>query len=184
MSKFNDNAAALTWEIINNNEDIGNWKLVYLSGKDIKEFEGKGFKEFLNAANNLSELVNIIYVKRVRWFIHLIKEFVDFKDKEFFASYSTKKKFRFFYAMLTDKIQVRDWDSFWDSITDGVEFLNRLNKCRQIFIPEDQKTKKGIEKGYKTTLSHDMWEDIKKRYHLYQPWCYNYCKAMAPKDEE
>ena len=86
--------------------------------------------------------------------------------------------------MLTDKIQVRDWDSFWDSVTDGVEFLNRLNKCRKIFIPEDQKTRKGIEKGYKTTLSHDMWEDIKKRYHLYQPWCYNYCRAMAPQDEE
>lgn len=184
MGNYNDNAAALTWEIINNSEDIGKWKLVYLSGKDIKEFEGKGFKEFLNAANNLSESVNVIYVKRMRWFVHLAKGFIDFKDKDFFASYSTKKKFRFFYAVLTDKIQIRDWDSFWSKVDDATEFLNRLDKCRQIFIPENQKSKKGLEKGYKTTLSHDMWEDIRFRYHLYQPWCYNYCKTMAPQDED
>ena len=40
--KYNENAAALNWEIVNESTDIGKWKLWYLNNL----IEGYGFEEF------------------------------------------------------------------------------------------------------------------------------------------
>ena len=48
--KYNENAAAFTWEIINDSEDIGSWELLY----EDQLIKGTGFIEFLSAAQQLS----------------------------------------------------------------------------------------------------------------------------------
>ena len=30
--------------------------------------------------------MNVVFVKRIKWFIHLAKNFVNFKDRNFFAN--------------------------------------------------------------------------------------------------
>ena len=50
MGKYNENAAALTWEIVNGSKDMGKWELSYLKEDKYESFKGEGFEEFLNAA--------------------------------------------------------------------------------------------------------------------------------------
>ena len=106
---YNFIAAALTWEIINDEEDIGCFKLVFDNG-DFKN--GKGFKEFLSVASSISNDVNVIYVKNLTWFLHIARKFVDFNGKEFFASNVSD----FYYMKLSDNIEVRNWDKFWGKV--------------------------------------------------------------------
>ena len=184
MERYNENAAALTWEIVNYSEDIGKWEMTYMNKDgEFIEFNGNGFEEFLNAAVSLSSSINVVYVKKLRWFVHLAKNFVSFKDKDFFASYSDSNKFQFFYISVADNVQLRNWDQFWEKTEDRKVFLQKLDICRTNFVEKGQKSKKGLEKGYKTTLAHDMWADEKIKYYLYQPWARDYCKEMVPKDE-
>lgn len=185
MSKYNNNAAALTWEIINNNEDIGKWKLSYLKeNEEIETYNGNGIVDFLNAANNLSSSINVVYVKKLRWFMFLIKNFIDLEDKPFFASESSSRKLRFFNVQITDNIELREWDNFFDTVEDNEEFLKRLDICRRVFVGREQKGKKTLERTYKTTLAREMWENEKNLFYLYQPWARNFCIEMAPQDEE
>lgn len=170
---YNENAAAFTWEIINDEEDLGNWTLWYL-GKEIK---GKGFETFLSAAKNLSQNINVIYVKKLNWFIHIVRKFIDFSDKKFFANGDKN----FYQAQLADNVEVRGWDNFWDKVEDGEEFLKRLDACRSNF-KKGMKNKLGLEKHYKTTLAKDMWDDIKRTYYLYTNDCKNICEMLMPKD--
>ena len=97
MSKYNENAAALTWKIVNNSEDIGNWELNYLKENgEYETYNGKGINNFLSAANNLSTLINVVYVKKLRWFMFLVKNFINLEDRPFFASDSNSRGLRFF----------------------------------------------------------------------------------------
>ena len=78
--KYNNEAAALTWEIVNDQKDIGNWVLSY-RGVDYK---GKSFNGFLEKAASLFTERTVIYVKYLRWFVHISLNFVNYEGKEFF----------------------------------------------------------------------------------------------------
>lgn len=172
---YNDNAAALTWEIINDKEDIGKFEILY-SGKIIK---GEGFKEFLNAASGLSNQINVIYVKYLKWFVKISQAFINYEGKEFFANGEKE----FYFIQIMDNVELRNWDNFWNKIDSKEEFLKRLDLCRENF-KGNCKNKLGLKNHYKYTLAKEMWEDMKYRYYLWQPWAANYCKEMVPKTEE
>ena len=180
MGKYNENAAALTWEIVNGSKDMGKWELSYLKEDKYESFKGEGFEEFLNAAQNLGEDMNVIYTKDLRWLVLLIRKFINFKGRSFFAN----SDFNFYYIQIADNVELRNWDEFWDKVDDGKEFLRRLNVCRKHYIPKGQESMKGLDKGYKTTLAHDMWADEHHRYYLYQPWALNYCERLSPQTED
>lgn len=172
---YNDNAAALTWEIINDEEDIGKFEILY-NGKTIK---GSGFKEFLSAASQLSDNINVIYIKYLKWFVRISQSFIDYKGKDFFANGEKE----FYFIQIADNVELRNWDNFWSKIDDKEEFLKRLDICRENF-KGNYKNKLGLKNHYKYTLAKEMWEDMKYRYYLWQPWAINYCKEMVPKTEE
>lgn len=172
---YNDNAAAFTWEIVNDYEDLGNWNLFYLD----QEFKGSGFESFLSAAKNISNNVNVVYVKKLNWFIHIARKFIDFSDKKFFANGDKN----FYQVELCKNVEVRGWDNFWDKVEDGKEFLKRLDACRSTFR-KGLKRKLGLENHYKTTLAKDMWDDIKREYHLYTNECRNLCRILMPQDQD
>lgn len=114
----------------------------------------------------------------------LVKNFVNLEDRPFFASDSNSRGLRFFNEQVTDNVELREWDNFFDTTDDGKEFLKRLDICRKTFVDRDQKSKKSLEKAYRTTLAREMWQNEIHTYYLYQPWAREYCKDLAPKDED
>ena len=173
--RYNENAAALTWEIVDDKEDIGKFELLY--NEEI--IKGEGFEEFLSAASQLSSDINVIYVKYLKWFVRISQAFIDYEGKEFFANGNME----FYHIKICDNVELRNWDNFWKKVNDKEEFLKRLELCRQNFRG-NCKNKVGLKNHYKYTLARDMWEDIKYKYYLWQPWATEYCKEMVPKTEE
>lgn len=177
--KYNENAAALNWEIVNGSSDIGKWNLWYLG----KLIQGTGFEEFFNAAKTLSSDINVVFVKRIKWFIHIAKNFINFKDKAFFANLDKD----FYYIELDDNIELRDWEQFWKKIDDGEEFLKRLDLCRTYLNHgehgELKKNKASLKDHYKFTLAKEMWKDEINMYYLYND-TKTYCESLLPQDED
>lgn len=175
IQNYNDNAAALKWEIINDQKDIGKWELT----TEDKVIEGQGFKDFLSAAEKLVDKKQVIFVKSLNWFVLLASHFVSFKDKKFFAN----QDMVFYHIELTDKIELRNWDNFWKKIDNGQDFLKRLDTCREYFKGEC-KNKLSFDNHFKFTLARDMWEDIKYKYYLKSSWSSNYVEMLLPQDED
>ena len=172
--KYNNNAAAMTWEILNDQEDIGKFEILY-EGNLIK---GVGFEEFLSAANNISDNINVIYIKYLKWFVHISQKFIDYEGKRFFANGDRN----FYYIQISDNIELRDWDNFFDRTDSKEEFLSNLNNCRKNFNSNPKR--RNIKDTYNFSLAREMWEDIKYKYFLNAPWAVNYCIEMLPKTQE
>ena len=159
---YNENAYSLSWEVLNNEENIGEW--VLYGGENIK---GKGIESFLAAAKELSENVNVIYLKDVRWFLIIASKFIDLKDKDYAAS-----KNRFFYIQIMDNLELREIKNFWEDCNEEV-FLKRLEICRDVFRPRQKryskeylKNKVSIKSHYKFTLASEMWNQMSSEYFL------------------
>ena len=181
-NKYNENAAALTWEIVNDSKDIGLWKLWY--NENESPIEGSGIEEFIGAAQALTQDIQVIFVKRLKWFIHLARNFMTFKDREFFANGEQE----FYFINICDNVELRNWDNFWKNIEDGQVFLKRLEVCRVYFNHgeggERNKNKLSLKNHYKYTLAKEMWRDIYNQNFFYQSWSKNYCNTLLPQDEE
>lgn len=173
--KYNEDAAALTWEILNNEQDIGKWELLY---KD-NLIEGKGFKEFISAATQLSNSINVIYVKYLRYFVRVSLNFINYSDKKFFVN----TEYNFYYIFCADNVELRNWDNFWDKIDNKEEFLKRLEICREHFR-KGLVNKLSISSHYRFTLARDQWEDMKYTYFLKTRGSKNLCEELAPQDFE
>ena len=178
--KYNENPAAMTWEIENDSEDIGIWRLVY----NDEVIKGKGFEEFLNAAKALSLNKNVVYVKRLRWFVHLARNFIGFKGRNFFANGSKE----FYHIEIDDSVELRNWDCFWKKENDEKMFLYKLDICRTYYNHGESgkrnKNKLSLEKHFKFTLAKEMWTDMYNMYFFYQPWSKNFCEMLLPQDED
>ena len=177
--KYNEDAAALTWEILEKKADIGNWELLY---KD-KLISGRGFREFLSAAAQLSTDINVVYVKKIKYFIYIAKHFVNFKDKKFSGA-----DLDFFYIFICENVELRNWDRFWDNIDDKKDFLNRLELCRSGFNHgQDGKrnvNRLSLENHYQYSLAKDLWKDTYNQYHLYASnWAKPFCQRLLPQSE-
>ena len=177
---YNENAAALNWEIINGKQDIGLWQLWY----EENVIKGYGVEEFINAAQALSLNIQVIFVKRLKWFVHLARNFMTFENKRFFANSEQE----FYFIELSDNIELRNWDNFWKKIDDGEVFLKRLETCRTYFNHGENgqrnKNKLSLKNHYKYTLAKEMWRDIYNQNFFYQSWSKNYCDNLLPQDEE
>ena len=131
------------------------------------------------AASKISNNINVIYVKNLSWFIHIAQKFVDFSDKEFFASGVNE----FYFVKLSENIEVRNWNKFWSDVDNGEDFLKRLNVCRNVFKGE-YKNELGLKNHFKYTLARDMWEDLKYEHCLRANWAVSFCEELVPKTEE
>ena len=175
IKNYNDNAAALIWDVLNDERDIGNWKLVC----DNKELNGKGFNEFLTVANSLVEKKQVIYVKNLDWFVEIAQNFMIFKGCDFFAN----QDLSFYYISISETIELRNWNNFWKKVEDPYEFLKRLDACRNVF-KIDCKNTLSFDKHFKFTLARDMWEDVKYKYFLKSAWSSNFVNTLLPQSEE
>lgn len=179
---YNENAYALSWEVLNGQEDIGNWMLY--GGEEIQS--GIGFESFFSAAIKLNDKVNIVYMKDLRWFLVIAGKFIDMKDKEYKAS-----KNRMFFIQIADNLELREIKNFWEDC-DEVTFLKRLEVCRDAFRTRQQKFSKeflvnkvSLKTHYRYTLASEMWNQMQSLYFLQ---CNGGAKALVhsllPQDEE
>lgn len=173
---YNDCAAALTWEMLNGVQNIGKWELEFEDGKIIK---GEGFEDFLNAAAQLPK-ITVIYVKHLRWLIHVGSNFINYGGCPFFASVNKNDGQKFFYISI-DNIEFREWNNFFKKVEDKKLFLELLNIVRTYFN-KGLVNRLGLEKHCKTTFSHDMWADTVNKYYLYSKWNRNWVDEMLPND--
>lgn len=176
-NKYNDCAAALTWELLDEVCDIGNWTLEFENGKVI---EGIGFNELLSAAAKFKEMT-VVYTKHLRWLIHIGGNFVNYKDSKYFASYNGEKKI-FFYITIGN-LELREWDNFFKKVEDRKQFLTLLDITRTYFNGS-LKNKMGLEKHCKTTFAHDMWEDIAYKSYFKSSWAKQNVEEMLPNSME
>lgn len=168
---FNDEAAALIWEIKNCERDIGSWKMVYCD----QEFTGNGFMEFIEAAKQLVDKKQVIFVKNLNWLVEIARNFINFSDKKFFAN----NELNFYFIEIGDGIELRNWDNFWKKVEDPAEFLKRLEVCRTYF-KASCKNRLGFETHFKFTLAKDMWEDVQYKSFLKSKKQLNFTCDLLP----
>ena len=181
-SNYNKNAYSLSWEVLNGQENIGNWTLY--GGE--QEQKGTGFESFLSAATKLSENINVVYMKDLRWFLVIAGKFIDMKDKEYKAS-----KDRMFFINLCDNLELREIKNFWEHC-DEQTFLKKLDICRdafrtrqKVFSKEFLKNKASLKTHYRYTLASEMWNQMQSLYFLQ---CRGGAKelvySLLPQDEQ
>lgn len=179
---YNENAYSLSWEVLNGQEDIGNWTLY--GGE--QEYKGIGFESFLSAATKLSENVNVVFMKDLRWFLVIAGKFIDMKDKEYKAS-----KNRMFFINLCENLELREIKNFWEDC-DEQTFLKKLDVCRdafrtrqKTFSKEFLKNKVSLKTHYRYTLASEMWNQMQSLYFLQ---CRGGAKqlvySLLPQDEQ
>ena len=179
---YNENAYSLSWEVLNGQENIGNWTLY--GGE--QEQKGIGFESFLSAATKLSENVNVIFMKDLRWFLVIAGKFIDMRDKEYKAS-----KDRMFFIKLCDNLELREIKNFWER-SDEQTFLKRLDVCRdafrtrqKIFSKEFLKNKASLKTHYRYTLASEMWNQMQSLYFLHcRGGARELVYSLLPQDEQ
>jgi len=120
-----------------------------------------GFKELLNNAVFNNKMTNVVFVKNLKAFVYLLHNHMSFKDVEFFGNDDKD----FFYFKISEEIEFRNWDRFEPNTNSGADFIKRLS-CMRDFFKGENVNRLGLEKHFRTTKAHDMWEDIKYRYYL------------------
>lgn len=176
--EYNNNAAALKFEIINEKCEIGNWNYVCEDSMKFEVKDGCGVSEILNlfVALNKKNKINVIYVKNLMGF-ELIGE-----------NYFTYDKFkangeRTFYSLKIngfDFIELRDWDSFFDKEEDPVVFLKKIKVLRNLY-KIGRKNELGLGSNLNYTISRHMWLDIAENYFLYGTQNRDFVKECLPK---
>lgn len=122
--------------------------------------------------------VVVIYVKNLRVFELIGENFICF-DNGFQAS----GDFRFFWINLSENVELRNWDNFFEKEEDPKAFLKKLNVCRKVF-KGNRKSELDLEKHFNYTLAKDMWWDISERNYLFADWARAWRNELAPKTED
>ena len=172
---YNDNVAALNWEVINHKQDIGFWKLAY----DNKVIKGIGFENFIKAATSLSEDINVIYVNHINSFIRVSQNFIDYSRED--IQYFMNGKADFLWVQF-DNIELRNWKKILKNTNDEVEFVEKIDLLRDVF-KGNCVNRLGLKNHFKYTLSSEMWKYICERYYLRANWARDFCKTLLPQDE-
>lgn len=159
MCKYCEIPAAFTWEIVNDSEDIGSWELLFNENK----FYGNGIREFVNVAKSLSKDERVvIFCKQMKWLVYLLQNHEDLSTCDFKAR-GGKKGIDFFYLLLCDNVELRNWDNFWNKIDSTDDFIRRIGACREVFNHRKGELRKepaSLEIHYNYTLAKEMWDDM------------------------
>lgn len=161
QDKYNDTAFALTWELINEAPDIGAWELV--SDQGIK-YNGKGFNSFLEKAIELSNKINVVFIKNINWFFQIVKKYIENVENYFVSS--VKNGYNIFYMKINEYVELRNWDNFWNKVDNAEEFLSNLTICRDNFKKHDIKNRLSLSAHFRKTLAAEMWDHMKDLYFL------------------
>lgn len=181
--EYNNYAAALKFELVDDSDDIGEWEVGYKEEK----FYGKGFVEFLITLGQFPQNeVTVVFVKNLNAFEYLGENYIDYNGNQFFASIRNDSltSINFFSLWLDEKTELRNWDQFFKDEEDTLEFLNKIEQLKVLFAYQRDTKHFGFEKNFRSTLAKDMETDIKYKNYLYANWNMNNVRDLAPQSEE
>lgn len=177
---YSDYAIVLTWEILNDEPDIGNWKMLF--EEDSSEVEGCGMSELLEALLQLNqEQINVIYVKNLNYFEVIGENYFSY-NSDFMAAVK-EGQINFFNLKLFEWVDLVNWDNFFNEVEDGKEFLRRINLCRENFKGRNQ-NKLNFKSHCRITKASDQWQDLVHRYYLLSPWASTFRESLLPQDKD
>lgn len=178
--KYSDYAIVFNWEILNDENDIGNWNMLF--EEDEKKVNGKGMSEFLETLSQLDQdLINVIYVKNLNLFEVIGECYFSYSDN--FMAAVKDGQINFFNLNLFGFVNLVNWDNYFSDIEDCEEFLRRLTLSRQNF-KGNNKNKLSLESHYRITKASDQWFDIVEKFYLKGSWANNFRSSLLPKSKE
>ena len=178
--KYSDYAIVFNWEILNDQNDIGNWNMVF--EENGKKVNGNGMSEFLETLSQLDQdLINVIYVKNLNLFEVIGECYLSYSD-DFMAAVKDGQ-INFFNLNLMDFVSLVNWDNYFSDTEDCEEFLRRLALSRQNF-KGNNKNKLSLKSHYRITKASDQWFDIVEKFYLKGSWANNFRGSLLPKSEE
>lgn len=177
--KYSDYAIVFNWEILNDQNDIGNW--VMLFEENGKKVNGKGMSEFLETLSQLDwDLINVIYVKNLNLFEVIGECYFSYSDN--FMAAVKDGQINFFNLNLFGFVSLVNWDNYFSDTEDCEEFLRRLNLSRENF-KGNNKNKLSLKSHYRITKASDQWFDIIEKFYLKSPWANDFRENLLPKSE-
>lgn len=178
--RYSDYAIVFNWEILNDENDIGKWNMLF--EEDGKKVNGKGMSEFLEALSQLNQdLINVIYVKNLNLF-EVIGECYFSYSNNFMAAVKDGQ-INFFNLDLFGFVSLVNWDNYFSDTEDCEEFLRRLTLSRENF-KGNNKSKLSLKSHYRITKASDQWFDIVEKFYLKSPWANNFRESLLPKSKE
>lgn len=178
--RYSDYAIVFNWEILNDQNDIGKWNMLF--EEDGKKVNGKGMSEFLEALSQLNQdLINVIYVKNLNLF-EVIGECYFSYSNNFMAAVKDGQ-INFFNLDLFGFVSLVNWDNYFSDTEDCEEFLRRLTLSRENF-KGNNKSKLSLKSHYRITKASDQWFDIVEKFYLKSPWANNFRESLLPKSKE
>ena len=180
---YNDYAAALKFELINNSDDIGKWELGY---KEEKKY-GEGFTDFLITLGQFpQDQITVVFVKNLNAFEYLGENYIDYSGNPFFASIRNDSltSINFFSLFIDERTELRNWDQFLKDEEDTLVFLEKIDQLKVLFAYQRDTKHFGFKKNFRSTMAKDMEVDIKYKNYLYAKWNFNNVQELAPSCEE
>lgn len=178
--KYSDYAIVFNWEILNDENDIGNWNMLFEENE--KKVNGKGMSEFLETLSQLDQdLINVIYVKNLNLFEVIGEYYFSYSDN--FMAAVKDGQINFFNLNLFGFVNLVNWDNYFSDTEDCEEFLRRLTLSRQNF-KGNNKNKLSLESHYRITKASDQWFDIVEKFYLKGSWANNFRGSLFPKSKE
>lgn len=177
--KYSDYAIAFKFEILNNEQDFGQWEMFFEEGGEL--IEGRGIEELYGAFSKLREdQINVIYVKNLNCFELIGENFFIYSFGDFKAVIK-KGQVDFFKLYIQPHIELRNWDKWYDGDS-CEEFIRQLDLSRRNFN-SGYKEKLGLQNHYAFTKANDQWNDIVNKYYLKKSWANNFREGLLPQDE-
>ena len=178
--KYSDYAIVFNWEILNDENDIGNWNMLFEENE--KKVNGKGMSEFLETLSQLDQdLINVIYVKNLNLFEVIGECYFSYSDN--FMAAVKDGQINFFNLNLFGFVNLVNWDNYFSDIEDCEEFLRRLTLSRKNF-KGNNKNKLSLGSHYRITKASDQWFDIVEKFYLKGSWANNFRSSLLPKSKE
>ena len=178
--KYSDYAIVFNWEILNDQNDIGNWVMLFEENE--KKVNGKGMSEFLETLSQLDwDLINVIYVKNLNLFEVIGECYFSYSDN--FMAAVKDGQINFFNLNLFGFVSLVNWDNYFSDTEDCEEFLRRLNLSRENF-KGNNKNKLSLKSHYRITKASDQWFDIVEKFYLKSPWADSFRSNLLPKSKE
>lgn len=161
MLKYSDNAIVFDWEVLNNEQDIGKWEMLFEEGNR-KEY-GNGMNDFLEALTQLpQDKVNVIFINNLNMFELISSSYMSYQED--FKAVVKERGINFFYLKPFDFIEFRNSNNFWGDIP-VEEFLRRLSLCRT-YLKGRKKNKLTLKSHFRFTLTRELWSSITEEYWL------------------
>lgn len=178
MLSYSDNAIVFNWEVLNGQQDIGKWELLFEENEN--KIKGEGMSDFLEELTQLPiDKVNVIYVNNLNLFEVISSLYFSYNEN--FKAGVKERKINFFYLKPFDFIEFRNSDNFWTDVS-GEEFLRRLTLCRQNFKGKRVK-RLGLKSHFNYTLARELWNSICEKYYLKSSTFQKLRNDLLPKNE-